>query len=211
MTNSIDNNEAKDVYGTVDYVLDSQGSAVGVYGYRGKGLVTPATGSAWDNEFHRLGVFGQYVYGSLNLTGAVTTGREQITAAGARTKNFGGLAEVDYSLNDKVAVFGRYDYFDPDRDRDDDHLNGPVLGATYRFMELGRASFEFHKQGRKPVADAHLLVRQSSPAGTRSSNVVPDDELATSTVPPWRSAIALTMERPRPLPCADVLRAVSTL
>lgn len=152
VTNSIDNNEAKDVYGTADYVLDEQGSAVGVYGYRGRGLISPATGAPWENTFHRVGVFGQYVKGAVNVTGAVTTGREQMTGSGIKADNLGGLVEGDVTLTDKVAVFSRYDYFDPNRDRDDDHSSGPVFGTTYRFMDLGRAVFEYHKQGRHPAA-----------------------------------------------------------
>lgn len=154
VTNSTDNNESKDVYGTADYVLDGQGSAVGVYGYKGKGLVSPSVGRTWENSFHRVGVFGQYVNGPLNLTGAVTTGEEQMTGAGVRADNMGGLFEADYGLNDRVAVFGRYDYFDPNRNVGGDHLSGPVFGTTYRFIDLGRAVFEYHKQGRRPATGA---------------------------------------------------------
>jgi len=151
VTNSIDNNESKDFYGSADYVLDDQGSAFGVYGYKGKGLITPTTGATWENPFHRVGVFGQYVKGPLNLTAAFTRGTEQVNAAGLETDNLGGLFEADYVITEKVAVFGRYDYFDPNKDVDHDHLSGPVFGTTYRFFELGRAVFEFHKQGRRPA------------------------------------------------------------
>ena len=154
VTNSIDNNEAKDFYGTADYVLDSQGSAVGIYGYRGKGLITPSTGTTWENEFHRIGVFGQFVRGPVNVTGAMTQGREQINAAGMETDNRGYLLEGDYNVNDKVALFGRYDFFDPNTDVSADHNDGPVVGATYRFFELGRVVFEYHKQGKPPATGA---------------------------------------------------------
>lgn len=151
VTNSIDNNESKDLYGTVDYVLDNQGSAIGVYGYRGKGLVTPSTGAAWENEFHRIGSFGQYSRGEMTVTGAVTQGREQINVSGPKIDNRGYLLEADYNITDKVAMFGRYDYFDPNTDVPKDDINGPVLGTTYRFFDLGRVVFEYHKQG-KPSA-----------------------------------------------------------
>jgi len=154
VTNSIDNNEAKDFYGTADYVLDSQGSAIGVYGYKGKGLVTPAGGAAWENPFHRIGAFGQYVKGPLNVTAAYTQGTEQITSAGVKTDNLGGLFEADYVITEKVGVFGRYDYFDGNRHVDNDELSGPVVGATYRFFDPGRVVFEYHKQGKHPVSGA---------------------------------------------------------
>jgi len=133
VTNSIDNNESKDFYGSADYVLDDEG------------------GTTWENPFHRVGMFGQYVKGPLNLTAAFTRGTEQVNAAGLETDNLGGLLEADYVITDKVAVFGRYDYFDPNKDVDNDHLSGPVFGTTYRFFELGRAVFEYHKQGRRPA------------------------------------------------------------
>lgn len=147
-TNSVDNNESKDIYSTVDYVLDDQGSAVGVYGYKGRGLVVPSAGASWENDFHRLGAFGQFSRGSLNLTGVVTKGQEQVNSFGSRTNNVGLLAEADYELSDKLAVFGRYDYFDPNNRKTNDQLSGPVLGWTYRLIDTGRVSFEYHKQGK---------------------------------------------------------------
>lgn len=154
VTNSIDNNESKDFYGSADFALDNQGSAVGVYGYQGKGLITPSTGTAWENAFNRAGAFGQYVKGPLNLTAAYTRGTEQINSAGLETHNVGGLFEADYVVTEKFGVFGRYDYFDPNDDLGNDHISGPVAGATYRFIELGRAVFEYHKQGKRPAVGA---------------------------------------------------------
>lgn len=151
-TNSVDNNESKDVYGTIDYVLDDQGSAVGFYGYRGKDLITPTTGSPWENTFHRIGGFVQVVRGQLNVTGAVSQGTEQLTWSGIEADNRGYLLEADYHINDRIAAFGRYDYFDPNRRTANDHLDGPVFGATYRFFDPGRIVFEWHKQGRKPAS-----------------------------------------------------------
>jgi len=151
VTNSTDNNESKDFYGTADYVLDSQGSAVGVYAYRGQGLITPATGAAWENPFHRIGAFAQFARGPINLTAAMTRGREQITSAGLKTDNRGGLFEADVVVNDKLGLFARYDYFDANRDVSDDEAKGPVAGATYRFFDPGRIVFEYHKQGKRPA------------------------------------------------------------
>lgn len=150
-TNSIDNNEHKDVYGTLDYILDKHGSAAGVFGYKGRGLVSPATGPTWQNDFHRLGAFGQFTRDRFNLTGAVTEGEEQVSAAGRRTRNRGFLVEIDCHVSDKLALFTRYDYFDPNRDLRGDSLMGPVYGFTHRLLDAGRITFEYHKQG-KPLA-----------------------------------------------------------
>lgn len=150
-TNSIDNNESKDFYGTVDYYLGSQGSAVGVYGYKGKGLITPSSGSTWENEFSRAGLFGRWVNGATSVTSAVTRGTEQLNVQNLKANNLGLLMEVNRELNDKVVVFGRYDYFDPNQSKASDNLNGPMLGANYRMFDQGRMTFEYHKQG-KPVS-----------------------------------------------------------
>lgn len=147
-TNSIDNNESKDVYGTVDYSLGNQGSAVGVYGYRGKGLVTPSSASSWENEFSRVGLFGRWVNGPLTMTSAVTRGNEQLDASNTKTNNLGVLLETDYELTNKVAVFGRYDYFDSNRSKLNDQLSGPMFGANYQLLDTGRMTFEYHKQGK---------------------------------------------------------------
>lgn len=152
-TNSLDNNESKDIYGTVDYSLGSQGSAVGVYGYKGRGLVTPSSGSSWENEFSRVGLFGRWVNGPLTVTSAVTKGTEQLDAKNTKAKNLGLLLETDYELTDKVAVFGRYDYFDSNRTKLNDQLSGPMFGANYRLFDNGRMTFEYHKQGKWVSAD----------------------------------------------------------
>lgn len=152
VTNSMDSNESKDIYGTADYVLDNQGSAVGFYGYKGKGLITPTSGTPWENSFHRLGAFGQFTRGIFNFSAAITKGREQMTGSGIKADNVGGLFEGDVEVHEKVALFGRYDYFDPDQDKPNDKLSGPVFGTSYRFTELGRVTFEYHKQGKEPAA-----------------------------------------------------------
>ena len=147
-TNSVDNNEAKDVYGTLDYSIGGQGSAVGVYGYKGKGVVTPAAGSTWENEFSRVGLFGRWVKGPLSVTTVATSGREQLDVKNTRASNVGLLLGADYELNDKVALFGRYDYFDPNRSKSNDQLSGPVFGLNHRMFDSGRMTFEYHKQGK---------------------------------------------------------------
>ena len=147
-TNSVDNNESKDFYATVDYSLDSEGSAVGVYGYKGKGLITPSSGSPWENEFSRVGLFGRCVKGPLSVTAAATKGREQLDSKNTKADNLGLLLEMDYELNDKIALFGRYDYFDPNRSKQSDQLSGPMLGLNYRMFDQGRMTVEYHKQGK---------------------------------------------------------------
>lgn len=147
-TNSLDNNESKDVYGTVDFSLDDQGSAVGVYGYRGRGLVTPSGVSPWENEFSRAGVFGRWVNGPLSVTSAVTKGTEQLDVKNTRANNLGLLIEVDHELTNSVAVFGRYDYFDPNQSKPNDQLSGPMAGVNYRLFDMGRMTLEYHKQGK---------------------------------------------------------------
>lgn len=148
-TNSIDNNGSKDVYGTLDYSFDSSGSAVGIYGHKGRGLVVPSSGPTWENNFHRVGFFGQFTRNRFNLTAALTEGEEQVAATGRRTRNRGGLLELDCHVSERLALFGRYDYFDPDKHLGGDQISGPVYGFSYRPGDLpGRVTFEYHKQGR---------------------------------------------------------------
>ena len=136
------------MYASVDYDLGSQGSAVGVYGYKGRGLITPSSGSTWENDFHRVGLFGQYSQGRLGLTGVVTKGQEQIDALGVKTNNVGLLAGADWTLNDNLVVFSRYDYFDSNNAKANDQMSGPVFGSTYRLIETGRLVFQYSKQGK---------------------------------------------------------------
>ena len=147
-TNSVDNNESKDLYATIDYSLGFEGSAAGVYGYKGKGLVTPSNSNPWENEFSRIGLFGRWVSGPLTITTAATKGKEQLDSKNTKSNNLGLLLEGDYELNDKVALFGRYDYFDPNQSKSDDQLSGPMFGVNYRMFDQGRMTAEYHKQGK---------------------------------------------------------------
>ena len=86
-SSSVDNNESKDLYATIDYSLGSEGSAIGVYGYKGKGLITPSSGSLWENEFSRTGLFGRWVKGPTTIAAAATKGREQLDFKNTRPNN----------------------------------------------------------------------------------------------------------------------------
>ena len=160
-TNSLDNNESKDCYATVDYVLDNQGSAVGVYAYKGRGVVVPSAGSSWENDFYRVGVFGQFTRGPLNLTGVITRGEEQLNSKKVRADNQGSLIEADYALLDSLTVFSRYDHFDPNLSKTKDQLSGPVVGCNYQLFDTGRMTFEYHQQGKS------VSVGQSKPWESR--------------------------------------------
>lgn len=147
-TNSVDNNESKDVYATVDYSLGSLGSAIGFYGYKGRGLVTPSGGSSWENEFSRVGAFARWANGPMTVTSALMGGTEQLDIKNTKASNLGLYLETDYELTDQVTVFGRYDYFDSNRSKPNDQINGPVFGANCRMFDTGRVTFEYHKQGK---------------------------------------------------------------
>lgn len=153
-TNSLDTNESKDFYGSLDYDFGSSGASVGIYGYKGRGRITPASGAAWDNDFHRCGVFGRYTRGQFNFTGVATRGEEQLTADGKQAQNSGFLGEVDYFVSNKFSLFGRYDYFDPNTAIAKNHLSGPVFGFGYGLFDSGRLTFEYHKQGKYVASGA---------------------------------------------------------
>ncbi len=146
-TNSIDTNETKDFYLVLDQDL-GQSTNIGAFGYKGRGVIIPSSGFAWENRFHRYGAFAQISMGQLSFLGMVSGGREQLTPQGRKAKNLGLLGEAAFMVTDKLSLFGRYDFFDPNQEMANDHWSGPMVGAGYAFADSGRVTFEYHKQGK---------------------------------------------------------------
>jgi hypothetical protein len=146
-----DNNNFKDIYGTLVYMLDKSdskfdGSDVGVYGYVGRYPITEKKDGKinplYDDDFYRVGAGGSLVYSGLELSGVVLTGKNTVSAKEDKQTNLGFFVEADYVINKWLAPFVRYDYFDPNTDKELNEVKGVVFGISYHMFRWGRAVLE---------------------------------------------------------------------
>jgi len=92
----------------------------------------------------------------------------------------------------------------------------PPHGAHGRSVGVGESESEFQSQTRPPAVRRPSCCGWMSHAplpqvGRRSVKTAPlPGSLATAAVPPWMSAICLTIARPSPVPPSSRLRPLST-
>lgn len=148
-----DNNNFKDIYATAVYTLDKtdskfDGSDIGVYGYLGRYPITEKKDGKidplYDDDFYRVGAGGSLVYSGLEISGVALTGKNTVSPKESESKqtNLGFFVEADYIINKWLAPFVRYDYLDPNTDKEFDKVQGLVFGVSYHMLRWGRAVLE---------------------------------------------------------------------
>lgn len=142
-TNSIDADSHKDWYASGLYMFDEQESAVGVFHYNGN-FATYATKQdftsslLYRNDFHRTGLLGRFIRDKWRVVGTYFRGEETVNVAGAKAKNEGYYALVDYNLSDNLGLFARYDRLDPNTAlgrNETSMVIGGVNGLLYATMK----------------------------------------------------------------------------
>lgn len=136
-------NNFKDVYLSVMQEFDEHGSAVGLFGYRGRYVYAPtaATPTApaqpmFNDDFTRLGLLAQMLRTDWEVHGAYFTGKNENRAGGDRNPT-NWYAELDYNVRPDHTAYVRYD------DADDDLASGAgarnvVLGYSFRLTQWSR-------------------------------------------------------------------------
>lgn len=134
--NQPENNEPKDYWGTIEKVLDTEGSSVGLYGYSG---VYPITGPpAFEDKFTRIGIVGALNRENYEISGGYFFGKNDLPTGGARDPK-GYFVEAALNSSPKVTWYGRYDFTDFDLGS---KKTGATIGASVRLSQLGRMVFE---------------------------------------------------------------------
>lgn len=150
--NQGENNNAKDVWGTVEYAFDEYGSNVGIYAYSG---TYPITGPpAYQDKFSRIGIGGALVRDAFEFSGAYFTGRNT-TSTGSHYTPRGWYAELAYNVAPLVTAFARYDSFDNDKDP---VKTGGAIGLSYRLAGFGRIVIEGTQTRQKGHKTANGLM-----------------------------------------------------
>lgn len=144
-------NAAKDLYLTVEKVLDDNGSSVGFYGYKGTWSLNAAdaatTGisttylSTSETNFYQLGLLGNYTLARISFVGGVLAGVNTPTG-GTETNNLGYYVQGDLALADKLALFGRYDGWDGNTSTANNETQQIVAGLSIEPLSAGRVALE---------------------------------------------------------------------
>ncbi|MBI2069622.1 MAG: hypothetical protein HYT79_03390 [Elusimicrobia bacterium] len=142
----------KDVFATLDYAFDGNGSMAGVYYYRGRYpshwfVPSKYTG---DDAFNQLGLMGNYTIDLQGVKGALVgsylTGKNKFNTPGItgfEQKSKGYYIEAQsHLMAGDLAPYFRWDFFDADTSFKDNEKEGPVLGIHWKPMEHGRFVLE---------------------------------------------------------------------
>lgn len=126
----------KDVFGSVEYEFDPWGSQLGVYAYKGTfSVVGPP---AFKDDFTSYALIGSFVRDNFELSGAYGWGRNTLAAGGHRNPTSYYLEGALIVSND-VTLFARYDSFSPDLAA---RTTGGAIGLSYRLNNVGRVVIE---------------------------------------------------------------------
>lgn len=146
-----DSNADKDLYLTVEKTFDSNGSSIGLYGYKGIWSLNPAdaatTGiattylSTAETNYYQVGLIGNYTLSRVSLIGGALIGRNA-PSGGTETNNLGYYLEGNLMLGEMAALFSRYDRWDVNTAVNDDETQQVIAGISFEPMKAGRLAIE---------------------------------------------------------------------
>lgn len=147
-TNSIDADSHKDVYFSAIYNFDHYKSGLGVFYYDGKfsNYTTKqdfSTALLYKNDFYRAALLGRFIREKWRVVGAYMVGEETINASLATADNRGYYILADYNFTDKLGIFARYDYLDPNTDLKRNETTMVLLGFNTLFFQTENAAVRF--------------------------------------------------------------------
>lgn len=152
--NLAETNNFKDVYATLEYVLDENGSGIGVYGYSGKFQIAPGN----EDKFDRVGVFGNYTTPQYTISVGALSGKHNVPAS-RRVRTW--FAELGYNFTDTVLGWVRYDHFYRDIATDtQNRLVQISVGVSTRLNSVGRLAVEYRNRKFSGTSDRNDLVAE---------------------------------------------------
>jgi len=150
--NIAETNNFKDVYATLEYVLDDSGTGIGVYGYSGK----LKTAGGPEDKFDRVGVFGNYTTAQYTLSAGALSGKHDLPAS-RRVRTW--FAELGYHFTDTTLGWVRYDHFYRDIPSDtENRLVGLSVGVSHRLNSVGRLVVEYRNRKYSGKSDVNDLT-----------------------------------------------------
>ncbi len=170
-----ENQDSKDIQLFVNHALDDAGSGLSLYYYYGKmdlpnTLAKNAVATSYENGFQRVAAYGSYALTpKFEAQGGFAWGQDDYpTDADANTETFtsqGFFGEADFHPTEITTVGGRYDWYDPSSDVDDNEKWGATLFVNHPFNDGFQVITEFkHVQQKRggsldDVKDDNFQVR----------------------------------------------------
>lgn len=147
-TNSIDADSHKDIYLSALYSFDEHESGIGAFLYSGKFSNYTvkqdfSTALLYKNEFYRGGLMGRFIRENWRVVGVYLKGEETINAALAKADNEGYYVLADYLFSDKLGVFVRYDFLDPNKDISRNETSQVLVGFNTLFFQSENSAVRF--------------------------------------------------------------------
>lgn len=174
----LDTEQHKDVFLTADYTLDSNGSMIGAYWYKGYYPLHWIAKAKGGDRFYQYGLMGNWTFkpGPVggSLIGSVLWGNDRFTPTGATQtqemshQSLGYYVEAQAHLMDDVlAPYFRWDYINTDRARNGEKF-GPVLGLNWKPMDHGRFVLEYSRYLSRGVSASPTPPIQGKKKDTQS-------------------------------------------
>lgn len=117
-----------DLYASSEFLWGERGNSITVYGYLGKASL--ASGGV-GRRFHRVGGFGNLYLPRTKIVAGYLAGEDD-AADGRSLDNSGLFVRGEHLLNNRWALYGRYDWFRRDLATGSSQtLSGPMLGVTW--------------------------------------------------------------------------------
>lgn len=152
--NIAETNNFKDLYATLEYVLDDNGTGIGVYGYTGKFQIAPGN----EDKFDRVGIFGNYTTPQYTISVGALSGKHEVPAS-RRVRTW--FAELGYNFTDTVLGWVRYDHFYRDIPADvENRLVQLSVGVSTRLNSVGRLVVEYRNRKFSGQGDRNDLVAE---------------------------------------------------
>lgn len=152
--NIAETNNFKDLYATLEYVLDDNGTGIGVYGYTGKFQIAPGN----EDKFDRVGIFGNYTTPQYTISVGTLSGKHEVPAS-RRVRTW--FAELGYNFTDTVLGWVRYDHFYRDIPADvENRLVQLSVGVSTRLNSVGRLVVEYRNRKFSGQGDRNDLVAE---------------------------------------------------
>ncbi|HEY3375909.1 MAG TPA: hypothetical protein VGL77_00310 [Armatimonadota bacterium] len=117
-----------DLYASAEYLIDPRGNSITAYGYWGTASFFP--GNTQEN-FHRLGVFGNIFLPKTKIVAGYLQGADQL-GTGQTLEDHGAFLQAEQLLSDRWAAYVRYDHLNRDLSAGGGQtMQGPTLGVSW--------------------------------------------------------------------------------
>lgn len=154
-TNTVDNNDEKDVFSSIDYTFDKWGSNLGLFAYDGHSpvfdpAITDENVELYTVEYQRYALIGNWVIERQGIMAAYLYGEDTLDDLGNDAIGQGYYVQPYFYPTKNTGVFARFEKWDMEGSAAT-ASSGATVGASYVPFEYGRFVMDVTRYGH----DAH--------------------------------------------------------